>query len=54
MSPRTRVAAALAAALLIVPLAPQPASAAAPIDLGSEHALIRFRLPDEAALRAGE
>ena len=51
MSPRTRVTAVLAAVLLIVPLAPQPASAAAPIDLGAEHALIRFRLPDEAALR---
>jgi hypothetical protein len=51
MSPRIRGTAALAAVLLIVPLAPQPASAATPIDLGSDHALIRFRLPGEAALQ---
>ncbi len=51
MSPRTRGAAALAAVLLIVTLAPQPASAAAPaIDLGGDHALIRFRLPDDAPI----
>ena len=53
MSPRARGMAALAAVLLTVALVPPQASAAVadPIGLGnSEHALIRFRLPDEAAL----
>src|SRR3954454_439940 len=51
MSPRIRGTAALAAVLLIAPLPPHPASAATPIDLGSDHALIRFRLPGGAALQ---
>src|SRR4051794_20173730 len=51
MSPRARGAAALAAALLTITLAP-PQAQAAPIELSTtEHALIRFRLPDEAALQ---
>lgn len=60
MSSRVRWAAALSAALLTVSLIPAQAGAApraaqaavAPVTLGdAEHALIRFRLPDEAALR---
>jgi hypothetical protein len=56
MTARLRWTAALSAVLLTVTLAPQQADAAPPaaltVQLGDgEHALIRFRLPDEAALQ---